>query len=72
LSRSSILPWGKGKAIADRAFARSEMRSGKPFSIDVAAQAPPDWNHRIILTPILEHMGAGACARIVITEAKKK
>jgi hypothetical protein len=35
--------------------------------MDIAGRAPADWNGRIILTPILQDMGAGSCARFILT-----
>jgi len=66
LRRSSALPWGKGGAVADKAFAVSALKQGAgTFGMDIARQAPPGWNGRILLTPILQNAGAGVQARLI-------
>jgi xylan 1,4-beta-xylosidase len=66
LTRTVSLPWGKGGARVDHAYLAHEMNTGKRFIIPVAHNAPGNWNGRIILTPILQNMGAGSCARITL------
>lgn len=65
-SRSAALPWGKGGACVDEAFDCPQMNTGVPFLMRIAAAAPRDWNGRITLTPILQNMGGGSCARIIL------
>lgn len=66
LRRSSTLPWGKGGAVADKAFAVSALKQGAgTFGMDIARQAPPGWNGRILLTPILQNVGANVRARLI-------
>ena len=65
-ARRAKLPWGKGGAAADKAYAAPRMNTGQPFTINIAKNAPVNWNGRIILTPILQNMGAGSCARILL------
>ena len=69
--RTSVLPWGTGKAVVDKAVEQKQMRTGASFTMNVAGEAPADWNHQIILTPILQHLGAGSQARIIFSDAGK-
>lgn len=64
--RRAALPWGRGGARPDVAYRQREMGTGVPFTIDIAGGAPPGWNGRIILTPILQDMGAHSQARITL------
>lgn len=66
LTRIAPLPWGKGGARGDKSYTVHELNTGKPFVIPIAHDAPGNWNGRIILTPILQNMGAGSCARIIL------
>ncbi len=65
-ARRAALPWGRGGARPDVAYRQQEMRTGAPFTINIAAGAPPGWSGRIILTPILQDMGIGSRARITL------
>ncbi len=61
-------PWGRrGGPLTQRVAAA--LPTGQPFPIAVAHDAPPDWDHRILLTPILRDMGANSSARIILTPA---
>ncbi len=64
--RNSALPWGKGGATADKAFAVPALARGAgTFGMDIARQAPPGWDGRILLTPLLQNAGAGVQARLI-------
>lgn len=66
-TRTSALPWGEGTAVPDEAILESGMNTGQPFTVDVDALAPPDWNHRrIILSPIMQNAGYGSYARMIL------
>jgi hypothetical protein len=71
-ARTAPLPWGKGRATADEMHVQGQMRTGVPFTLDIAKEAPKDWNGRIILTPILQDMGAGSCARFTLEDADRQ
>ena len=66
-ARTSVLPWGRGKAQVDVQHVAAGLRTGAAFKIDVAKEAPPGWNHRVLVTPILQDMGAGSQARLILT-----
>ena len=66
--RSSALPWGQGGAAPDVSLLQSEMNEGKPFLINLARIAPPDWDQkRVLLSFILQNAGRGSKARITLT-----
>ena len=65
--RTTALPWGKGAALADLCLLKSEVDTGKAFSIELAQLAPPDWDHkRILMSFILQNAGRGSKARIIM------
>jgi hypothetical protein len=64
--RQSVLPWGKGKATVDVAHRQPGIDTGVPFTINIVKDAPKSWDGRIILTPILQDMGADSDARITL------
>lgn len=65
-SRTSTLPWGKGGATVDKSFAMSALaHTDGAFFMDIARNAPPGWNGRILLTPILQNEGAGVQTRLI-------
>lgn len=68
-ARRAVLPWGRGGARPDAAHRQPEMRTGVSFTINIAAEAPRQWNGRVILTPILQDMGAGSRARFILEDA---
>ncbi|MDQ2799778.1 MAG: hypothetical protein M3Y13_09065, partial [Armatimonadota bacterium] len=71
--RNSPLPWGKGGATPDRAIFKAEMDSGKPFAIDLARLAPPNWNRkRILISFILQNAGRDSQARFTLTQGTQK
>lgn len=59
------LPWGTTRP-ADSVVAAPGLMSGAAFVLDIKASAPPGWNGRVIVTPILQNVGAYAQARIVL------
>ncbi|MDQ2799189.1 MAG: hypothetical protein M3Y13_06050, partial [Armatimonadota bacterium] len=64
--RTSALPWGKGGATVDKAFTVSALKHDEgAFVMDIARNAPPGWNGRILLTPILQNEGANTQARLI-------
>ena len=66
--RSAALPWGKGGAAPDVALLQSEINAGKPFSVELARIAPPDWDKkRVLLSFTLQNAGRGSKARITLT-----
>ncbi len=68
--RASALPWGKGGAMVDKAFAVSALKHDEgAFVMDIAGNAPPGWNGRILLTPILQNEGANTQARLIFRPA---
>jgi len=70
LTRSAALPWGKGGARPEHAYKVPQMNTSTPFVLAIAGNAPADWNGRIILTPILQNMGAGSQARFLLEKAR--
>lgn len=63
-TRTIAPTWGTGKAAVDVVH----RYSGSSFVIDIAADAPSDWNgKRVILTPMIGNAGASSKARIVFT-----
>ena len=71
--RASALPWGKGGARVDRAYAMPALARGAgTFILGITRQAPPDWNGRILLTPILQNAGAGVQARLIFRRVAPK
>ena len=68
-ARTSRLPWGTKTATVDRAIFQRGLTTGAPFLLRLADVAPPDWNRRIILTPILQDRGDGSCVRIRLLPA---
>lgn len=63
-TRTVAPTWGTGKAAADVVH----TYSGNSFIIDIAADAPSDWNgRRVMLTAMIGNAGAGSKARIVFT-----
>ena len=68
--RDAVLPWGEGRAVADSAFAAPALVQGRGrFVLDIARQAPPGWNGRILLTPLLQNAGANVQARLIFRPA---
>ena len=64
--RTSALPWGKGGTRADKSYAVPALaRSRGVFVLSVAKSAPPGWDGRVLLTPILQNMGANVQARLI-------
>ena len=64
--RGLALPWGKDGTRADRSYAVPALMQGSgEFVLDIARQAPPDWDGRILLTPFLQNAGAGVQARLI-------
>ena len=60
-SRDAALPWAKGLAVPDQALQRSEINRSRPFTIDLARIAPPNWNRkRIVLSFVLQNAGRGS------------
>lgn len=69
--QTSTLPWGKGGAIADKSFVVPALEQGEgAFVIDVARQALPGWDGRILLTPTLQNAGAVVQARLIFRPAR--
>jgi len=67
--RDSALPWGKGGAHADKSYAVPALALGRgTFVLGVARSAPPGWDGRVLLTPILQ-AGAGVQARLIFRPA---
>lgn len=68
--RTSALPWGKGGAVVDKAFAVSALgHETGAFGMDIAHTAPPAWSGRVLLTPILQNAGANVRARLIFRPA---
>ncbi len=65
-ARTAALPWGRGDARPDEQHLAPALLTGAAFAIDIAKTAPPDWNHRVIVTPILQEMGAGSQVRMIL------
>ncbi len=59
------LPWGT-KRPADAVRDAPGLMSGRVFVLDIKANAPPGWTGRVIVTPILQNMGAHSQARIAL------
>ncbi len=68
-SRAIPLPWGRARTQPDKQFLAPGLSSGKTFTISIAKNAPPQWSHHVLVTPLLQDMGAGSQARIVLTPA---
>ncbi|BDI29630.1 hypothetical protein CCAX7_16810 [Capsulimonas corticalis] len=64
--RTSAFPWGRKTTTPDVLHVEKALRTGKAFEISVAREAPADWSHRVLVTPILEDMGAGSQVRIIL------
>jgi len=62
------MKWGRLTGIKrqrpDQPYFARGLAAGNAFTIDIAKNAPPDGNHRILVTPILQDMDAGSQARI--------
>jgi len=69
-ARTAVLPWGEKTASVDTRHLEKALVTGAAFPINIAKDAPPDWNHRIILTPILHDMGAHSQARLIFLPSK--
>jgi hypothetical protein len=68
--RTSSLSWGKGGTGVDKAFTVSALRQGAgAFAMDITKQAPHNWNGRLLLTPILQNVGANVQARLIFRAA---
>lgn len=65
--RDARLPWGTRTASVDDGVRFRAIRNVGSFTMDIAAKAPGDWNGRVLLTPILQDMGAGSRARFILT-----
>ena len=64
--RASVLLWGKGGSVVDKAFAVSALKHEMgAFIMDIAHNAPHGWNGRILLTPLLQNAGANVQARLI-------
>ena len=68
--RDAALPWGKSGAMVDKEFAvPALMRGVGSFGLGIARQAPPGWNGRVLMTPLLQNAGAGVQARLIFRPA---
>jgi len=64
--RDAALPWGKGGARVDKSFiVPALMRGDGSFGLGIARQAPPGWDERVLMTPILQNAGANVQARLI-------
>jgi len=69
-ARTAALPWGEKTTSVETRHLEKALVTGAAFPINIAKDAPPDWNHRIILTPILQDMGAHSQARLIFLPSK--
>ena len=69
-ARTALLPWGEKTARADQTHLEKALATGAAFQLNIASEAPPDWDRRIILTPILQNMPAHSQARFIFTPAR--
>ena len=68
-AQAARLPWGK-PGQADVLHREHGFGDGTAFRLHIAGEAPPDWNRRIILTPILQSTGTQCLARLIFQPAK--
>lgn len=65
--RTSVLPWGRGAAVADVCLFRQEMNTGKPFLVDLSRLAPANWDRkRILISFLLQNASRGSQARLLL------
>ena len=68
--RDAALPWGKGGAMVDKSFIVPALMHGDgSFGLGIARQAPPGWDGRVLMTPILQNAGANVQARLIFRPA---
>jgi len=69
-TRSVFWHGGKGGTAADISVAAPAFTQGRGvFLLDIARQAPPGWDGRILLTPILQNAGEPVQARLIFRPA---